>query len=82
MPGAVRKSDVDSKGVSNATSSPDTIINNISATRYGDKRKNGATDCGTTVKGAEIFINNRHMQYIGHPDGAVQIQGSPNVIGN
>lgn len=81
MPGAVRKSDVDSDGFSNKTSSPDTIINNISATRYGDKRKKG-TDSGTTVKGAEIFINNRHMQYIGHPDGNTQIQGSPNVIGN
>jgi uncharacterized Zn-binding protein involved in type VI secretion len=88
MPGAVRKPDLDSMGFVNATYSPDTFINSLNAARGSDMRvkpgQKPASDCGITVGGAEIFINNKHMQYISHPvtNGATQIAGSPNVIGN
>lgn len=84
MPGSVRKPDLDSAGYSNATSSPNTYVNNLQMTRYSDQRTPGYHDCGKTISGAEVFCNNRHCQYIGHPTTAptTQVQGSPNVIIN
>lgn len=84
MPGVVRLPDIDSAAAPNITSSPDTITNNLLTTRYGDVRTPGYTDCGVTIPGAEVFVNNRHIQYIGHPTTAptTQIEGSPNVIAN
>ena len=84
MPGAVRKSDVDCSGNPNMSASNDTLINNIPLVRYGDLRTHLKQNQGLTTSGAEVYCNNRHAQYVGHPieQSSGQAQGSYNVIIN
>lgn len=88
MPGIVRQPDLCTGGFMNVTASFSTFVNNLPVVRYGDIRqphpkKPPCIDIGATVSGADIYVDNLHVQYIGHPTTLdTQVQGSPNVIGN
>lgn len=88
MPGAVRRPDLDTLGFDNVTYSTTVFIENYEAVRYNDSRVHpppiDGYNCGKTIDGARIMVENRDLQYIGHPNtsGSTQCQGSGTVIGN
>lgn len=93
MPGIVNQPHLDSDSHVNLTFSLDTFCHMLPIVRYYDARVPEfhfdfehicAWDCGITIDGADIIVNNRHIQYIGHPttSGSIQCQGCGIVIGN
>ena len=89
MPGIIKRSDLDSYGWTNISYSTSVKCENIEVIRYGDSRVHppepmDGCNCGITIKGAEVMVENLHLQYIGHPttSGSVQCQGTGTVIAN
>lgn len=84
MPGVVRRPDLSTYPKANMTYSPNVFVDNLNCVRYSDRRfPSDGINIGLTVGGAEVFANDLHIQYIGHPNTrSTQIEGSCTVIIN